>query len=146
MRSITTQGLNLIKKFERFMPHIYICPAGYRTIGYGHVIRKREVAEFANGIDEPKAEQILAQDVSAAEHAVLSLINVPLFNWQFDALVSFTFNLGSGAFQRSTLRQKVNRQEHEDVPNEFMRWIYADGRRLRGLALRREAEARLYMQ
>ena len=62
----------------------------------------------------------------------------------FDALVSFAFNLGAGALQRSTLRRKVNREEHAAVPAEFRRWIWAGGRRLNGLVWRREAEAVLY--
>ncbi len=74
----------------------------------------------------------------------LRLIKVPLTDGQFDALVSFTFNLGSGAFQRSTLRRKVNREEHDEAPEQFMRWVWAGGRRLRGLVKRREAEIGLY--
>ena len=62
----------------------------------------------------------------------------------FDALGSFTFNLGTGALQRSTLRRKVNREEHDAVPAEFRRWVWAGGRRLKGLIRRREAEAALY--
>ena len=64
---------------------------------------------------------------------------------QYDALVSFTFNLGSGALQRSTLRRKVNREEHNDVPAEFVRWVYAGGRKLVGLVRRRNAEAIAYV-
>ena len=79
-----------------------------------------------------------------AERAVLRLIKVPLTDGQFDALVSFTFNLGSGALQRSTLRRKVNREEHEEVPAEFMRWVWAGGRKLKGLVRRREAESIRY--
>ena len=75
---------------------------------------------------------------SIAERAVLRLIKVPLTDGQFDALVSFTFNLSSGALQRSTLRRKVNREEHEEVPAEFMRWVWVGGRKLRGLVRRRE--------
>ena len=67
-----------------------------------------------------------------------------LTDGQFDALVSFTFNLGSGALQRSTLRRKVNREEHDEVPEQFMRWVWAGGRRLRGLVRRREAEGVVY--
>jgi lysozyme len=69
---------------------------------------------------------------------------VPLTDGQFDALVSFTFNLGSGALQRSTLRRKVNREEHDEVPEQFMRWVWAGGRKLRGLMRRREKELLLY--
>ena len=68
----------------------------------------------------------------------------PLTDGQFDALVSFSFNLGSGALQRSTLRRKVNREEHADVPPEFMRWVWAGGRTLKGLIRRRQAETILY--
>ena len=75
---------------------------------------------------------------------MLRLIRVPLEDSRFDALGSFTFNLGAGALQRSTLRRKVNRQEHAAVPAEFGRWVWAGGRRLKGLVRRREAEAVLY--
>lgn len=76
--------------------------------------------------------------------AILGLsINKRLFG-QFDALVSFTFNLGSGAFQRSTLRRKVNRQAHAEVPAQLMRWVWAGGRMLEGLKKRRSNEAKVY--
>ena len=83
-------------------------------------------------------------DVGIAERAVLRLISVPLTDGQFDALVSFTFNLGAGALQRSTLRRKVNHGEHESVPAELMKWVWAAGKRLPGLIRRRKAEALHY--
>ena len=144
MRHITQEGLDLIKRFEGFSSTIYICPAGYPTIGYGHVVREDERDRFAEGIDEQEAENLLQRDVRWAERGVLRLIDVPLTDGQFDALVSFTFNLGIGALQRSTLRRKVNREEHEQVPREFMRWVWAGGRRLQGLIKRRAAEAANY--
>lgn len=144
MRHITERGLNLIKRFEGFVPQIYICAGGYETIGYGHVIRAHERAVLRHGINKAQAELLLRQDVRQAEEAVLRLVRVPLTEGQFDALVSFTFNLGAGALQRSTLRRKVNRQEHADVPAEFRRWVWAGGRKLRGLIRRREAEAAFY--
>jgi lysozyme len=64
---------------------------------------------------------------------------------QFDALVSFTYNLGGEALQRSTLRRKINREEHAEVPEQFMRWVWAGGRKLRGLVRRRAAEAKVYL-
>ena len=144
MRHITQEGLDLIKRFEGFSPTIYICPAGYPTIGYGHVVRGDERGRFADGIDEEEARGLLQRDVRCAERGVLRLIEVPLTDGQFDALVSFTFNLGTGALQRSTLRRKVNREEHAQVPREFMRWVWAGGRRMKGLIKRRAAEARSY--
>ena len=144
MRHITQEGLDLIKRFEGFSPTIYICPAGYPTIGYGHVVQEDERDQFAEGIDEQEAENLLQRDVRWAERGVLRLIDVPLTDGQFDALVSFTFNLGIGALQRSTLRRKVNREEHAQVPREFMRWVWAGGKRLKGLERRRSTEVGVY--
>ena len=107
MRHISRQGLDLICRFEGFSPIIYMCPAGYPTIGYGHLITEANKEQFLDGVDEDEALDLLRQDVAVAERAVLRLISVPLTQGQFDALVSFTFNLGAGALQRSTLRRKV---------------------------------------
>jgi len=142
MRHITQDGIDLIKRFEGFSSMVYICPAGYPTIGYGHLVRS---GESYTEISETEAEELLRKDVELAERAVLRLANVPLTDGQFDALVSFTFNLGSGAFQRSTLRRKVNRQAHAEVPAQLMRWVWAGGRKLNGLAHRRRAEAISYL-
>lgn len=144
MRQITKDGLDLIKRFEGFESEIYLDAAGLPTIGYGHLLRPGEDKMFSGGISEAAGEALLIKDVSIAERAVLRLIRVTLTDGQFDALVSFTFNLGSGALQRSTLRRKVNREEHEEVPAELMRWVWAGGRKLRGLMRRREAEVKLY--
>ena len=144
MRHVTGEGLALIKRFEGFSPEIYICPGGWPTIGYGHVVREGERERFADSIDEATAEELLRRDVETAERAVLRFIRVPLENGQFDALSSFAFNLGAGALQRSTLRRKVNREEHAAVPAEFRRWVWAGGRKLKGLIRRRQAEAVLY--
>lgn len=142
MRHITQDGIDLIKRFEGFSSTVYICPAGYPTIGYGHLVRS---GESFTEITETEAEELLRKDVESAERAVLRLANVPLTDGQFDALVSFTFNLGSGAFQRSTLRRKVNRQAHVEVPAQLMRWVWAGGRKLNGLVSRRSTEAIRYV-
>ena len=144
MRHLSYDGLALIKLFEGFAPDVYICPGGWPTIGYGHVVRDDERDRFADGIHEATAEDLLRRDVETAERAVLRLIGVPLEDGRFDALTSFTFNLGAGALQRSTLRRKVNHREHDAVPAEFRRWVWAGGRRLKGLIRRREAEAARY--
>lgn len=142
MRHATEDGLRLIRRFEGFSATPYVCPAGYLTVGYGHVVKNPDA--FRQPITENEATEILAVDVETAERAVLRLISVPLTDGQFDALVSFTFNLGAGALQRSTLRRKINREEHEDVPAEFLRWVWAGGRKLPGLIRRRQAESALY--
>lgn len=104
-----------------------------------------ENGTFTEGITKLEAERLLRKDVCFAERAVLRLIKVPLSDGQFDALVSFTFNLGSGSLQRSTLRRKLNRAEYDSIPNELMRWVNAGGRRLKGLVRRRAAEAELFL-
>lgn len=145
MRHVTQECLSLIKRFEGFSPTIYMDAAGLPTIGYGHLLRPGETEMFQRGISHEAATALLIKDVEAAERSVLRLISVSLTNGQFDALVSFTFNLGSGALQRSTLRRKVNREEHADVPTEFMKWVWAGGRKLKGLVKRRQAETLLYL-
>lgn len=144
MRHVTEAGLNLIKRFEGFSPTIYTCPAGYPTIGYGHVVLAHEQDQFTAGITPAEATELLRKDALIAERAVIRLISVPLTDGQFDALVSFTFNLGAGALQRSTLRRKVNRGEHESVPAELMKWVWAAGKKLPGLVRRRSAEGEAY--
>ena len=144
MRKVSEEGLNLIKQFEGFSKTIYACPAGYPTIGYGHLLKPNEAEFFADGISEDKATDLNRQDVGIAERAVLRHINVPLTDGQFDVLVSFTFNLGWGALQRSTLRRKLNRQEYKLVAKEFSRWVWAGGKGPKGLIHRRNAEAALF--
>ena len=144
MRHITNNGLKLIKSFEGFSSEIYLDSAGLQTVGYGHLILPHEKSIFKDGISELDAEAILKQDVIIAERAVILLIKAPLNNNQFDSLVSFTFNVGAGALQRSTLRHKINREEHEDVPAELLKWIYAGGRKIPGLIKRRILEGELY--
>lgn len=117
----------------------------YPTIGYEHLITEANKEQFLDGIDELEAIDLLKADVQKAEKAVLLLINVPLTDRQFDALVSFTFILGGGALQRATLRRKVSRGEHSAVPAEFMKWVWDGGRKQKGLVRRRKAEAQLYV-
>ena len=103
-----------------------------------------EQSRFDGGIIREEAAELLRRDVRIAASAVSRLITNPLADGQFDALVSFTFNLGAGALQRSSLRKKVNRGEHSDVPVELMKWVWSAGRKLPGLMRRRQAEGALY--
>lgn len=142
MMQLSRVGFSFIKSFEGFQSHVYLCPAGYKTIGYGHVLCKDE--EFSTGISLFEAERLFWGDIRVAETAVQRLIAVSLRQGQFDALVSFAFNLGAGALQRSTLRRKINREEHDDVPQELIKWVWAGGKRLSGLIRRRQAEGVMY--
>jgi lysozyme len=143
MRHVTQNGIDLVKHFEGFRSRVYLCVGGYPTIGYGHLIRSGE--DFSLGISKAQAEILLARDLESSERAVLRLTTVPLSDGQFDALVSFVFNLGSGCYQRSTLRKKVNREEHLDASNTFWMYRRAGGEIQKGLVLRREEERKLYL-
>lgn len=134
-------GIALIRQFEGFYPVPYRCPAGYLTVGYGHVLAAHEPAVT---VSREQAEILLGRDVRHSELSLHALVHVPLTQGQFDALVSFVFNLGAAAFERSTLRRVVNRGEHEEVPEQLRRWVYAGGKKMLGLQRRRMAEAALY--
>jgi len=141
---ISPGGLRLIKGFESFSPIPYVCSGGYLTVLWGHVIKKGEI--FDHPYTEDEGEPILLYDISVAERAISRLIHVPLSQNQWDSLGSWVYNLGSGALQASTLRQVINREEFDEVPSQIRRWIYAGGRKLKGLIARREIEARLFAQ
>jgi GH24 family phage-related lysozyme (muramidase) len=141
---ISDKGLSLIKRFEGLYLQQYKCPAGYWTIGYGHLIARGEQIPLV--VTEADADAWLQKDVGDAERAVGRLVRVAINQNQFDALVSFTFNLGAGALQRSTLRAKLNRGEYDDAASEFSRWTLAGGRRLPGLVKRRAAEKLMFME
>lgn len=138
---ISQKGIDLIKRFEGFSPTAYLCPSGVWTIGYGHTAGVRA----GDGVDEDTAEDFLREDLADAEGAVGKYVKVPLKQWQFDALVSFTFNLGAGNLYSSTLLKKVNRNPDDPaIRQEFGKWVHAGGRVLPGLVERRKAEADMY--
>ncbi len=138
---VSKRGLDLIKKYEGFSPIAYLCPANVWTIGYGHTggVQQGDV------ITSEDAEELLKLDVAKFGQWVLKLIKVPLNQKEFDALVSFTFNLGAGALQRSTLRMKLNRGEYEEAADEFLKWVRAGGKVMPGLINRRNAERSLFL-
>jgi len=138
----SVRGIKLIKQFEGLRLQPYLCSAGYQTIGYGHMMPFPMPQD--EEMTEAQAESLLHDDLALTEASLRRLIHVPLTQNQFDALISFTFNLGAGALQRSTLRRKVNDQCHEEVPRELRRWVFAGGRRNLGLLKRRRAEALFY--
>jgi lysozyme len=143
--STGSDGVALITRFEGFSRHIYLCPAGYPTIGYGHVVLEHEKERFLDGVDELEALDLLQADLPRFEASVKRLVQVSLTQRQFDALVSFCYNLGGGALQRSTLRQKLNRGEYEEAAEEFGKWVFAGGRKLKGLVIRRAFERALFL-
>ena len=147
MRLPTERGYEMIARWEGFRTRPYLDAAGVWTIGHGTIrdATGRRLTAAHLEIDQAQALVFLRRDVLWSAAAVARYIRVPLADEQFDALVSFTYNLGTGALQRSTLRRMVNAEDHDAAMREFLRWTIAGGRRLRGLFLRRKAEALLYM-
>ena len=141
-RFTNAKGIELIKYYEGFKRKAYICAGGHPTIGYGHKILKGEKFSTISLMD---AQEILAKDLIRTERLVLRYIDIALHDNQFAALVSFTFNLGGAALQRSVLRQKVNYGLYKEAGREFLRWVYAGGKRLPGLAVRRRSERDLFL-
>ena len=147
MRHITDDGLNLIKTYEGYSSHAYLCPALHWTIGYGAIwgLDHKRVTEDHPDITEYQADQLLRRDVGKSEQSVIRLIRVPLEDGQYDSLCSFVFNLGSGALQSSTLRRKLNRGDYIGAADEFPRWVFAGGRKLKGLIRRRNHERLMFL-
>lgn len=135
-------AINLIKKFESFKENIYLCPAGFKTIGYGHVIKKDE--NFTS-ITIEQAEELLLKDVQRIINFLHKNIDFQISKKQFNALISFCYNIGTGAFFASTLRRKINRGDVLEASEEFSKWIYAGGQKLLGLIIRRHAEKSLFL-
>ena len=140
---ISQNGINLIKNFEGLRLEAYQCSSGVWTIGYGHtgsdVYKGRKIT-----LNE--AETLLKQDLAVHCNNVSSLVKVKLNQNQFDALVSFEFNIGYGAFALSTLLKLLNAGDYTGAANQFDRWVYAGGKVLAGLEKRRKKEKELFLK
>ena len=139
---ISQQGIDLIKSFEGLRLKAYYDSVGVCTIGYGHTA----TAKPNMTITKEKAEELLKTDLKRFEEGVSRLVGLKIHQLMFDSLVSFSFNLGLGNLQKSTLLKKVNLGKFEEVPQEFLKWNRAGGKVLNGLTRRREAEKNLFLQ
>ena len=171
-RTVTAPGLAVIKTYEGLKLRLYLCPANKATIGYGHVLlpkfdaalfgltpdaltriiddceRRRALTREAkqlNAISPEQADALLAKDAQLAADAVNSLTGVALSQAQFDALVSFVFNIGHGNYAKSTMRKKLKASDYAAAADEFERWVFGGGKRLAGLAARRKDERDLFL-
>ena len=137
----SNQGKQLIKEFEGLRLNAYLCPAGKPTIGWGHT----EGVKTGQHITMEQAEDFLVEDIAPTE----KLLNTMCINFrqeQFDALVSWIFNLGRGAFVSSTLCKRIqDGADDEDITDQLVRWIYSGKQQLRGLMVRRVKEANLFL-
>ena len=141
------KGIELIKRFEGLSLKPYLCPANVPTIGYGNTFYKngKKVTLNDKPITEQKAVEMLRQSLEKFEQYVDSYTTDSITQNQFDALVSFCYNLGPANLKSSTLLKKVNANQNDPtIKDEFLKWTKAGGRKLAGLVKRREAEAALY--
>lgn len=137
------KGIRFIKRHEGLRLTVYRCTSGVLTIGYGHTrgVKPGQV------ITEKEAELFLREDLTEAETAVNNFVNAKPEQHRFDALVSFVFNVGSGAFKKSTLLFLINQgAKSEAIEQQFMKWINSAGKPSAGLKSRRAKEVKLYLK
>ena len=147
--ALSKEGAAFIARFEGFRGQLYNDAAGHATIGYGHLVHHgpingSEPAEFRKGISQERALALLQTDAAKAAAEIARSVKVPLEQHQFDALVSFAFNVGNGAFRESTLLRLLNEGRYDAVEAQLARWNKAGGKTLQGLVNRRAAEAKLF--
>ncbi len=152
MIEVPRAAIELSKRFEGFhrvpradlgRAHPYICPAGYWTVGYGHLCDPKHPP-----ITVDEAEVYLAHDLQTALAATLRYCPVLATETveRLAAIVDFTFNLGAGRLQTSTLRRRLNQRDWSSAASELRRWVYGGGKALPGLVTRREAEVALLIR
>jgi len=155
MRQVTQRGLEAIIRHEGLVLTPYRDVANLLTIGVGHLLTRSELSsgkivigleavKWKDGITREQAMSLLRKDLQIAERVVEQDNGRSMTDGQFDALVSFVFNVGVGAYIGSTLRRKLLAGDMDAVPEQMKRWDRAGGIRVAGLARRREAEAALW--
>ena len=149
--TVSDEGIALIASFEGFSGTLYNDPSGNCTIGYGYLVHMGRCdgspseAPWVTGITQEQGDALLAQTVTQYADAVARLTAVPLTQSQFDALTSFTYNVGPGGYLNSSVRTVLNQGNYAGVCDELKKYIYgSDGVALPGLIRRRQAECNLY--
>jgi lysozyme len=146
---VSRAGAELIAQFEGFVATPYDDAAGHATIGFGHLLHHGRVTSADRtrwgSISRERGLALLAEDARDAERAVEQAVRVPLTQQQLDALVSFVFNVGAGAFRSSTLLRRLNAGDRQAAADELLRWSRAGGQVLDGLLRRRRAERALFL-
>lgn len=140
-------GIEMIKKFEGFVAKPYLCPAKVWTIGYGttRYPNGKKVAPGDPTITQAKATEYLQHDLAAFERQVDALVRDDIKQKQFDALVSFCYNLGAGALQKSTLLRRINTNPSDPkIKEAFLMWVNVNGKPHAGIRKRRQIEADYY--
>tara|TARA_R100000544_G_scaffold35539_1_gene22951 strand:- start:2061 stop:2504 length:444 start_codon:yes stop_codon:yes gene_type:complete len=136
----STEGIELIKHYEGCELKAYRCPADVLTIGYGITKGVTEDME----ITQQQADEMLEAELIEYEHYLDNMVDVPLDQNQYDALVAWIYNLGPTNLKESTLLKVLNNSDYKNVPEQIKRWNKANGKVLNGLVKRRESEALLF--
>lgn len=144
-KKASERGKAIIKEFEGFRAVAYLCQANVWTVGYGTTrINGKPVTENVK-ITTQEAELFLEQDLKVFEDAVNQNVSVELNQNEFDALVSFVYNVGVGNFKKSTLLKKLNASKKAEAADEFLKWNRANKVVSKGLTRRRKAERELFL-
>jgi lysozyme len=149
------RGKNLFKEWEGLVTHEYLDSGGAPTIGIGHLLTRSErtsgkitiggqALDYRNGLTEQQCWDLLDLDLTGSEAVVNDAVKVSLNQNQFDALVSFVFNVGDGAFRSSTLLRLLNQGQPDQVPAQLKRWVMDNGHVVQGLVNRRNKEIALW--
>lgn len=152
---MSSQGRDFLTELEGSRSQAYRDVRGLLTIGVGHLITQSELSsgkiyirgvpvKWRNGLSNRDIDNLLAQDLERFNTAVNDAVTVNLRQYQFDSLVSFSFNVGPSAFRNSTLLKVLNQGNYNEVPNQFMRWVYSNGKKIPGLVHRRKREVKLW--
>lgn len=152
---IDQAGIDFIKSAEGVKNFVYADSAGLPTIGVGHLLTQDELTngkihidgkshKYHDGLPDDVIDRLLLRDLHIAELSVRSNVRVNLTQNQYNALVSFAFNVGVGAFRKSTLLRLLNNSDYESVPYQMRRWVFSAGRQIQGLKNRREKEIELW--
>lgn len=148
-------GKNLFKEWEGLATHVYWDSGGVPTIGIGHLLTRSErtsgkiiirgqPVDYRNGLTEQQCWDLLDQDLDDTEKIINEAVTVLLNQNQFNALVSFAFNVGAAAFQNSTLLKLLNQGQYDQVPAQLRRWVKDSGKIVQGLVNRRDKEIALW--
>lgn len=140
--NLGSKGLNLIKSFEGFSAVAYEDVVGKKTIGFGHLIKPGEVFGALSSVE---ATALLERDCATAVKCVNNIVKTPLTQNQFDALVSFVYNLGCSALMGTTIRHYLDEGDMDKAADEFLKWDHAGGHKVDGLTRRRKAERDLFL-
>lgn len=142
---LSYNGVKLLQEFEGFKNEAYKDSAGIWTIGYGSTHVDGVAVQEGDTITQEKAEHQMFLDTAAAQTCINANVEVPLKQCMFDALVSLVYNIGGGAFLKSTLFKLLNLQLYDLAANEFVRWNRAGGKEIKGLTNRRIREREYFL-